>query len=77
MTRSLKAASIREVAARAGVSLGTVSHVLNHPERVRAATRQRVQQAIQELGWVPNDAAWQLRMTQHLLSLTPKEPEPG
>lgn len=54
-------ASIVEVAARAGVSLGTVSNVLNRPERVSPATRERVLAAIAELGYVRNEAARQLR----------------
>jgi LacI family transcriptional regulator len=49
------------VAARAGVSLGTVSNVLNRPDRVAPATRDRVMQAIRELGFVRNEAARQLR----------------
>src|SRR5919112_1492115 len=55
------AASIKEVARRAGVSLGTVSNVLNRPEAVTPATRQRVLEAIAELGYVRNDSARQLR----------------
>lgn len=35
--------SVRDVAAHAGVSVGTVSHVLNHPERVSETTRKRVE----------------------------------
>lgn len=54
-------ASIREVAERAGVALGTVSNVLNRPEKVAEGTRQRVLDAIAELGFVRNDAARQLR----------------
>jgi len=53
--------SVVQVAARAGVSLGTVSNVLNRPDRVAPATRDRVMQAIQELGFVRNEAARQLR----------------
>lgn len=53
--------SMRDVAALAQVSVGTVSNVLNFPERVSDATRQRVQQAIDKLGWVPNESARQLR----------------
>ncbi|GAB3881606.1 LacI family DNA-binding transcriptional regulator [Terrabacter terrigena] len=52
--------SIKDVAARAGVSLGTVSNVLNRPTAVRAATRARVELAIAELGFVPNASARQL-----------------
>jgi LacI family transcriptional regulator len=55
------AASVVDVAARAGVSLGTVSNVLNRPDRVAPATRARVLQAIDELGFVRNEAARQLR----------------
>src|SRR5215217_5057695 len=56
--------SIKDVADRAGVAIGTVSNVLNHPARVSAATRERVQGAIDELGFVRNDAARQLRAGQ-------------
>jgi LacI family transcriptional regulator len=54
-------ASVVDVAARAGVSLGTVSNVLNRPDRVAPATRDRVMQAIRDLGFVRNEAARQLR----------------
>jgi LacI family transcriptional regulator len=53
--------SIREVAARAGVSLGTVSNVLNRPQRVAPETRARVERAVRELGFVPDGSARQLR----------------
>ena len=53
--------SVVDVAARAGVSLGTVSNVLNRPERVAPSTRERVMAAIEELGFVRNEAARQLR----------------
>ncbi len=52
---------IREVAKRAGVSLGTVSNVLNRPEIVAQETRRRVQLAIEEIGFVRNGSARQLR----------------
>lgn len=55
------AASVRDVATAAGVSVGTVSNVLNRPDRVASATVERVQAAIDELGFVRNDAARQLR----------------
>jgi DNA-binding LacI/PurR family transcriptional regulator len=54
-------ANIKEVARLAEVSLGTVSNVLNHPERVAEATRKRVLDAIATLGYVRNDPARQLR----------------
>jgi LacI family transcriptional regulator len=53
--------SIREVAAHAGVSLGTVSNVLNRPEIVAQPTRDRVLASIRELGFVRNESARQLR----------------
>ncbi|MDQ7911493.1 substrate-binding domain-containing protein, partial [Phytohabitans sp. ZYX-F-186] len=53
--------SIRDVASHAGVSVGTVSNVLNRPDIVAPTTRTRVLAAITELGFVPNDAARQLR----------------
>ena len=53
--------SVREVAAEAGVSVGTVSNVLNRPDKVAAGTVARVQAAIEQLGFVRNDAARQLR----------------
>ncbi|MDR6905538.1 LacI family transcriptional regulator [Agromyces sp. 3263] len=53
--------SVREVAAAASVSVGTVSNVLNRPDKVAPATVERVMAAIAELGFVRNDAARQLR----------------
>lgn len=49
--------SMADVAAHAGVALGTVSNTLNNPEKVREATRRRVLASIAELGFVRNDAA--------------------
>jgi LacI family transcriptional regulator, galactose operon repressor len=53
--------NVRDVAAAASVSVGTVSNVLNRPEKVSPATVERVLAAIAELGFVRNDAARQLR----------------
>lgn len=53
--------SVRDVAANAGVSVGTVSNVLNRPELVSPSTVERVQRVIAELGFIRNDAARQLR----------------
>jgi LacI family transcriptional regulator len=53
--------SIRDVAAHAGVSLGTVSNVLNRPDIVAEPTRSRVQAAIRQLGFIRNESARQLR----------------
>lgn len=56
--------SIRDVASLAGVSLGTVSNVINRPETVTLARRQRVLDAIDELGFIPNSAAWHFRQAR-------------
>ena len=55
-------ASLRDVAKRAQVSVGTVSNVLNRPTIVTSKTLERVQNAINELGFVPNGFARQLRV---------------
>jgi DNA-binding LacI/PurR family transcriptional regulator len=54
-------ATLSEVAARAGVSVRTVSNVVNDFAHVAPATRARVRQALDELGYRPNLAARQLR----------------
>ncbi|MGO2034896.1 MAG: LacI family DNA-binding transcriptional regulator [Brevibacterium sp.] len=53
--------SMRDVASRAGVSVGTVSHVVNGSSKVSEATMLKVNDAIEELGFVRNAAARQLR----------------
>ncbi len=53
--------SMKDVAALAQVSVGTISNVLNKPELVAPETRQRVLDAIDKLGWVRNESARQLR----------------
>ncbi|MBH0081883.1 LacI family DNA-binding transcriptional regulator [Salinibacterium sp. SWN167] len=53
--------SVKDVAQHAGVSVGTVSNVMNHPAKVAPATVKKVQRAIEALGFVRNDAARQLR----------------
>jgi DNA-binding LacI/PurR family transcriptional regulator len=52
--------TIRDVALRAGVGIGTVSRVLNNSPLVTSETRQRVLDAIAELGFRPNSVARQL-----------------
>lgn len=53
--------SVKEVARAAGVSVGTVSNVLNRPEQVTEDMRKRVESAVEELGYVRNSAAQVLR----------------
>ena len=48
--------TIYDVAALSGLSIATVSRVLNTPERVSEASRQRVMQAVDQLGYVPQAA---------------------
>ena len=56
-TRSLGRPTLDAVAARAGVGRGTVSRVVNGSPQVSPEARAAVQQAIAELGYVPNRAA--------------------
>jgi DNA-binding LacI/PurR family transcriptional regulator len=53
----VRAPNIRDVAARAGVSYQTVSRVLNDSPSIKPATKQRVLDAIREMGYRPNQAA--------------------
>ncbi len=62
--------TIKDVAERAGVSPMTVSRVLNNMGNVKPSTRERVQQAIDELGYVPSSVAKSLRSKRtHTLAL--------
>jgi LacI family transcriptional regulator len=63
-------ATINDVAKRAGVSPVTVSRVINNARNVSPATQERVELAIQELGYVPSVAARSLRSKRtHTLAL--------
>lgn len=53
--------TIRDVAALAGVSLATVSRVINHSERVADDTRQRVERAVTQLDFLSSTSARTLR----------------
>ncbi len=61
MARQRSRPSIKDVAEAAGVSIGTVSNVLNRPDSVAPATRRRVLATIVDLGYVRNESARQLR----------------
>ncbi len=52
-----RAPNIRDVAALAGVSYQTVSRVLNDSANIKASTKERVNDAIRQLGYRPNQAA--------------------
>ncbi len=61
-----RSVSVKDVAAAAGVSLGTVSNVMNRPDIVSPATRDHVLAVIDRLGFVRNNAARQLRAGTNL-----------
>ena len=50
-------ATIRDIAREAGVSLATVSRVINHMDNVSDEARERVEAVIKRLGYNPNHAA--------------------
>ena len=50
-------ATLKDVAQAAGISMMTVSRVINAPDRVKPATRELVEKAIQEVGYIQNPAA--------------------
>src|SRR5690606_4825629 len=56
--------SLKEVAIKAGVSVATVSRVINSDKVVKGETRIRVQNAIKQLGYRPNRVAQRLRSTR-------------
>lgn len=60
MKANHKAATIYDVAKAAEVSISTVSRVINDYAHVRPALRQRVQEAMEELDYVPNRQARRL-----------------
>src|SRR5690348_8341195 len=60
----LRSTTIKDVAERAGVSLKTVSRVINNEPSVHASTREKVQRAIDALGYRPDPSARSLRSTR-------------
>lgn len=69
MSRRRQQVTIRHVAADAGVSLQTVSRVINSDPTVRPEMRQRVQSSIEKLGYVPSIAAQRLSGSRSYLIL--------
>jgi DNA-binding LacI/PurR family transcriptional regulator len=53
----VKRVTIRDIAARCGVTHGAVSFALNGPPGVSEATRARILEMAEEMGWQPNSAA--------------------
>jgi LacI family transcriptional regulator len=67
--------TINDVAARAGVSIKTVSRVLNREAHVQEHTRDKVLRAVQELGYKPNLAARALASSRaYVIGLTYDNP---
>lgn len=69
MARRRQAVTIRHVASEAGVSLQTVSRVINNEPNVRPETKERVQAAIDRLGYVPSIAAQRMSGSRSYLIL--------
>lgn len=69
MARRRQAVTIKHVAADAGVSLQTVSRVINNEPNVRPAMQERVQASIDRLGYVPSIAAQRMSGSRSYLIL--------
>jgi LacI family transcriptional regulator len=69
MARRRQAVTIRHVAADVGVSLQTVSRVINNEPNVRPELKERVQEAITRLGYVPSIAAQRMSGSRSYLIL--------
>ena len=71
MKQSVKRYTIKDIAEQSGVSLSTVSLVMNNNPRISEATRQRVLDTIERLGYQPNrmarGLAWQRSQTLAIL----------
>ena len=69
MARRRQAVTIKHVAADAGVSLQTVSRVINNEPNVRPIMKERVQASIDRLGYVPSIAAQRMSGSRSYLIL--------
>ncbi|WP_326719396.1 LacI family transcriptional regulator [Streptomyces sp. NBC_00243] len=76
MTETASRPTLEAVAARAGVSRATVSRVVNGGDGVREPLVERVRRAVEELGYVPNQAARSLVTRRHdAVAVVVAEPE--
>ncbi|MER5386756.1 LacI family transcriptional regulator [Streptomyces sp. NBC_00647] len=76
MTETASRPTLEAVAARAGVSRATVSRVVNGGDGVREPLVERVRRAVEELGYVPNQAARSLVTRRHdAVAVVIAEPE--
>ena len=64
--------NIRHIAEKAGVSVATVSRVMNHPETVAEATRKKIEDIIREEEYTPNWFARGLNFNKTLRKRTSK-----
>ena len=58
------AVTIKDVAKKAGVSYSTVSRALNDPNADKSDKKKRILKIAEEMGYVPNQAAIQLKMSR-------------
>jgi DNA-binding LacI/PurR family transcriptional regulator len=76
VTEAVSRPTLEAVAARAGVSRATVSRVVNGGDGVRESLAERVRRAVEELGYVPNQAARSLVTKRHdAVAVVIAEPE--
>ncbi|MFE4963620.1 LacI family DNA-binding transcriptional regulator [Streptomyces sp. NPDC056660] len=76
MSEAVSRPTLEAVAARAGVSRATVSRVVNGGDGVREPLVERVRKAVEELGYVPNQAARSLVTKRHdAVAVVIAEPE--
>ncbi|MFI1721665.1 LacI family DNA-binding transcriptional regulator [Streptomyces sp. NPDC020489] len=76
MTETAPRPTLEAVAERAGVSRATVSRVVNGGDGVREPLVERVRRAVEELGYVPNQAARSLVTRRHdAIAVVVAEPE--
>lgn len=76
MSETVRRPTLEAVAARAGVSRATVSRVVNGSDGVREPLAKRVRKAVDELGYVPNQAARSLVTKRHdAVAVIVAEPE--
>ncbi|MFD7473226.1 LacI family DNA-binding transcriptional regulator [Streptomyces sp. NPDC059837] len=76
MTETVSRPTLEAVAARAGVSRATASRVVNGGDGVREPLVERVRRAVEELGYVPNQAARSLVTRRHdAVAVVIAEPE--
>lgn len=70
--------SIKKIAEMTGLSTATVSHVINNNRAVSAASRRKVEQAMQQIGYRPNRAARTLKTQKsNTIAMLMPEIEPG